>query len=173
MKIMKISRKTIRIFLLFLLFITAGCDKSRTQSVTPSSSAAYKPFGEPVNLDGNASNDISAFITGVWKIRLYAKNAGDGSDYDLQSYYGSGLKYGGTLTFYEGGNFTKYVGITTGDHENHEGTYSVRGNEITFKFNGGNIEKAVYLPSIQEIEYYMPNEYGSSFYEYFEKNESK
>ena len=161
------------VFLVFMIcFISIGC--ARGINEIPSN------IIEPLELedsivendiveDISVEDDISDFIIGVWKIQ-FAKNGTDGTDYPLQNLYGTGIQYGGTLTLNNDNTFAKLMGITD-DTSDNEGTFSIVGNVITFKFKDGSTEEAVYLSSSQEIEYHTYDIFDTLIYEYFTKTE--
>lgn len=150
------------IVLLLLLFFVSGCGVTQTMSKTESTST-----GQPTSEE--SADDISDLILGVWNIQ-YAKNASDGTDYPLQDYYGTGIQYGGKLTLNEDGTFSKYIGITSNETSIFEGNYYLNNNEIIFIFGSGRRERALYIPSSQEIEYHMQSIDGTFFNEYFSKS---
>jgi len=130
---MEISGKGIifKVFISFAFFIIAGCGG---------------------NYSGEAQN-MPDYILGTWDIS-YAKNGNTGEDYPLQNIYGTGIKYGGQLTFNRDFTFSRRIGVTTGETDGYEGTYSIDSlGVITLKFNNGTTNTAVYLTKSREIEY--------------------
>lgn len=105
----------------------------------------------------NVTNGIPNYIIGVWNIQ-YAKTRGagtSGEDYSLQDLYGTGIEYGGKLTFNADGTFSRYVGITTDETDKYEGTYILRyDDKILLKYKDGTERTVKYLHSSQEIVYY-------------------
>lgn len=103
------------------------------------------------------NNGIPNHIIGVWNIQ-YAKTRGAGhagEDYPLQELYGTGIEYGGKLTFNSDGTFSRYVGITTDEVDKYEGTYILRyDDKILLKYKNGTTSTVKYLPSSQEMVYY-------------------
>ena len=130
-----------------------------------------KIISNSTNTTESTENDAPNFIIGDWNIKS-AKHGITRTDYPLQYLYGTGIKYGGTLTLNKDNTFTKYIGIT-GETSENEGSYSLRGNTISFKFDSGRTEEAMYLPSSREIEYHTQDVQGIPVYEYFTKTENK
>lgn len=115
------------------------------------------------------TSDIQKII-GVWAIS-YAVEKETGKDFSLQNFYGTGIQYGGRLIFNEDGTFSKYIGITDGDVDSHEGKYSFSDYSILLEYYDGNVENAEYIADTDEImlqqeEYITKN----TVYEYFVRN---
>ncbi|MCL2342734.1 MAG: hypothetical protein FWC62_02410, partial [Firmicutes bacterium] len=93
------------------------------------------------------ANGLEGYLTGAWNIS-YAKDSATGADISLQTLYGSGIGNGGTLTLNADGTFSKYIGVTDGDKNTHEGTYTLSGagNDIAFTFYSGQTAQGFYLP---------------------------
>ncbi len=113
-----------------------------------------KPFSDkPVSVDD---------ISGEWTIG-YARHSGTGEDIPLTELYGSGIKYGGILTVNEDGTFSRYIGITTAETAQYEGTYRFGPQVIIFEYHDGTVATAEYLPKTDEIVYRI-NEYIDEYY---------
>ena len=115
----------------------------------------------------SANDDIFDLITGDWEIS-HAIIKETNEEYSLQNIYGTGIEYGGILSLNQDGTFNKYIGITDGSVDSHEGEYHVLGNSISLEYRNGEIESAVYIPDVDEIQ--LENERYSgenTIYEYF------
>ena len=98
------------------------------------------------------TDGIPDYLVGSWIID-YAKIRSTGEDYPLQLLYGTGIIYGGTLQLNSDATFSRYIGITTDETDNYEGTYVVNDNNITLNYHNGFTGTAEYLPLSQEIVY--------------------
>ena len=107
-------------------------------------------------------------MLGDWSIS-YAKNMNTHEEYPLQEFYGSGIKYGGTLTLNEDGTFSRYIGITTDETEKYEGTFTHNGTYITFRYYDGTTAEAKYLPETNEIKYTIKDSKYGYIDEYYNK----
>jgi len=143
----------------FIIEISGATNVSRSDS-------SFVDFWE-YSEDGlrKVAEDEKTSILGDWAIS-YAQNANTGENYPLLYIYGTGIEYGGTLTFHEDNTFERHIGIT-GDEDATKGTYSVQGDMITLKYDNGSKNTAIYLPSSQEIEYHLEGLDQSPVYEYY------
>lgn len=120
----------------------------------------------------HGDSNIPEEILGTWNIR-YAKTRGVGravENYPLQDLYGTGIQYGGKLTFKEDGTFSRYVGITTDETEKYEGTYYIHYDEkIMMQYYDGTERTAKYLPESQEIVLYTWDNNGQAIDEFYSK----
>lgn len=119
----------------------------------------------------HGESNIPQEILGTWNIR-YAKTRGAGTageNYPLQDLYGTGIKYGGKLTFNEDGTFSRYVGITTDEKENYEGTFYIHYGKIIMQYYNGIERTAKYLPESQEIVFYNWDYNGQAIDEFYSK----
>lgn len=137
-----VAVKKILFIVVCVLVIFAGCDKA-----------------------ADAEKTLHNKIIGDWSIS-YAKNASTDENIPLQYLYGTGIEYGGVLTFHENNTFERHIGIT-GDEDATKGTYSLDGDVITLKYDNGVINTAIYLPSSQEIKYRLEGIMQSPVNEYY------
>ena len=74
----------------------------------------------------------------------------------MQRIYGTGIAYGGVLEFNNDGTFSKWIGITDGERDTHEGVYTVSesGESISFEYYCDDIADAKYFSECDRIDYY-------------------
>ncbi|WP_333651634.1 lipocalin family protein [Lacrimispora sp.] len=171
-------RKIIIFLTCIVVLILAGCENGfsinpnpsmTTEVIKPTNTPEVEPITTSSATNSPAVKDnVPEYIMGTWMIS-YAKNANTGEDYSLQELYGTGIQYGGTLTFNDDATFKRYIGITTEETDRYEGTYSVQDNVITLNFYNGTINTAIYLRSTQEIEYYIKDIIEIPIHEYYTK----
>lgn len=130
-------------------------------------------YEEDYNEWRERNNDIPNNIVGVWDIQ-YAKTRGAGNageDYPLQELYGTDIAlYGGKLTFYADGTFSRYVGTTTDEKDKYEGTYILRyDDKILLQYKDGTTATVKYLSSSQEMVYYTRYANKTPIDEYYTK----
>jgi hypothetical protein len=99
---------------------------------------------------GIKESPAAVTISGRWEIS-HATD-GNGADYSLQTIYGTGISYGGVLSLNDDGTFSKYIGITNGDSDAYEGSYSVEGDILRLEYRNGTVEEAEYLPESDQIK---------------------
>ena len=112
--------------------------------------------------------DLGQDWVGTWTLR-YATKASDGEEYPLQKQYGSGIQYGGTLTLHADQTFSRYVGIHTDETARYQGTYTVDGTKITFRYDDGTIATAQYDAEEEQILYIIASQNDGKIYEHYEK----
>lgn len=115
-------------------------------------------------------SDKTQDLVGTWTLR-YATNVSDGAEYPLQKVYGTGIQYGGELTLHPDRKFSRYVGIHSGETEHYEGTYTVSGSSITFRYHDGTVGKARYDEKKNQILYITPLHDEGEIYEHYKKDD--
>ncbi len=158
-------RKIIIFVLLIAILFVAGCKDVSNSNV--SSIDREFNYDTPIQVkeERNDENPKNINLIGSWAI-YYAVDVSSGNEYPLQKLYGTGIKYGGNLVFFEDGSFSKNVGITD-DVKACEGKYTVTNNKITLVFDNNRIDEAIYLESDNLIEYHTYDAYSKPVYEYY------
>lgn len=128
------------------LFSLVGCKKNENAPIE--NNQKVEEDNTQANSEQNDAESIkNLLIAGGQWVPQTAYDVLEKKEVSLSNVYGSGIKYGGGINFFEDGRFEKFIGI---DGENQDmfnlGTYSIdiSNNQIIYTFNAGNVSNGKY-----------------------------
>lgn len=147
-----------------IVFSFTGCNKNEdvitdnNQEIEENDTPLSEGQNEnnvPVIEEQNENSIKNLLVAGGEWIPQNAYDVLEQKEVELSFVYGSGIKYGGGITFFDDGRFEKFIGVG-GENQDmfNLGTYSIdiANNQIIYKFNAGNISNGKYVYENGEIE---------------------